>query len=299
MDRRPSGSTSRRRLPPWLKVKAPKRPRLRATKGVLDRHCLHTVCESAKCPNIGECFARRTATFMILGNACTRNCTFCAVEHAEPQPLDQTEPERVAAATAELGLRHVVITSVTRDDLPDGGARHFVRTIHAVRDRLPKTSIEVLTPDFLGHEDDIAAVAQAGPDVYNHNVETVPRLYAQVRPEAEYARSLHLLHYVNENYPDLFTKSGMMVGFGETDAEVGDALRDLRAVGCDSVTIGQYLRPSPRHLPVERYVTPEQFAEYATLATEIGFRHVASAPFVRSSYNAAEAWKQVSVSATP
>ncbi len=296
-DHRPV-TAARRRLPSWLKVKAPKGPRLRATKAVLERLCLHTVCESAKCPNIGDCFARRMATFMILGNVCTRNCTFCAVEHAGPEPLEPTEPERVAAAAAELALRHVVITSVTRDDLPDGGAHHFVRTIHAVRRRLPEASIEVLTPDFVGREENIAAVADAGPDVYNHNVETVPRLYDRVRPQAQYSRSLHLLEYVKQNHPASFTKSGIMVGLGETDAEVVDVLRDLRAVGCDSITIGQYLRPSPRHLPVERYVPPEQFAEYATTATELGFRHVASAPFVRSSYNAAEAWEVVSGSTT-
>jgi lipoic acid synthetase len=252
------------------------------------------VCESAKCPNIGECFSHRTATFMILGSACTRNCTFCAVEHADPQPVDPDEPDRVAAAAAELGLRHVVVTSVTRDDLPDGGAEHFAQTIRAVRARLPEASVEVLTPDFEGREGDMAAVAAAGPDVYNHNVETVPRLYSRVRPEAEYARSLHLLEYVKRSCAQSVTKSGLMVGLGETDAEVVDVLRDLRAVGCDSITVGQYLRPSPRHLPVERYVPPEQFAEYARAATELGFGHVASAPFVRSSYNAAEAWAAVS-----
>ncbi|MGD8241133.1 MAG: lipoyl synthase [Armatimonadota bacterium] len=294
MGHHPPTTKTVRRLPPWLKVKAPKGPRLRATKGVVDRHCLHTVCESAKCPNIGECFSHRTATFMILGSACTRNCTFCAVEHADPQPVDPDEPDRVAAAAAELGLRHVVVTSVTRDDLPDGGAEHFAQTIRAVRARLPEASVEVLTPDFEGREGDMAAVAAAGPDVYNHNVETVPRLYSRVRPEAEYARSLHLLEYVKRSCAQSVTKSGLMVGLGETDAEVVDVLRDLRAVGCDSITVGQYLRPSPRHLPVERYVPPEQFAEYARAATELGFGHVASAPFVRSSYNAAEAWAAVS-----
>jgi len=294
---RPS-TTAVPRLPPWLKVKAPKRPRLRDTKRVVDRHCLHTVCESAKCPNIGECFARRTATFMILGSMCTRNCRFCAVEHGCPEPLDATEPDRVAAAAAELGLRHVVVTSVTRDDLPDGGAAQFVRTVQAVRARLSEASVEVLIPDLEGREADIGAVAAAGPDVLNHNVETAPRLYARVRRQAEYARSLCLLEYVKQSYPRLSTKSGIMVGLGETDAEVVDVLRDLRAVGCDSITIGQYLRPSPRHLAVERYVPPEQFTEYATIARELGFRHVASAPFVRSSYNAAEAWEVVSASVT-
>jgi lipoic acid synthetase len=231
---------------------------------------------------------------MILGNACTRDCAFCAVAHGRPEPPDPTEPDRVAAAAAELGLRHVVVTSVTRDDLPDAGAEQFVRTIRAVRARLPDASVEVLTPDFQGHEADIGAVAEAGPDVYNHNVETVPRLYSTVRPDAGYGRSLRLLEYVRRSYPDVFTKSGIMVGLGETDGEVAEVLQDLRIVGCDSVTIGQYLRPSPRHLPVERYVPPERFAEYARTATELGFQHVASAPFVRSSYNAAEAWEVVS-----
>ena len=294
MHRHRPSSTAVQRLPPWLKVKAPKQPRLRATKSVVDRHGLHTVCESAKCPNIGECFGHRTATFMILGNACTRNCRFCAVDYAGPEPVDPDEPQRVAAAAAELGLRHVVVTSVTRDDLPDGGAQQFARTIRAVRARLPDASVEVLTPDFEGRDADIAAVADAGPDVYNHNVETVPRLYCRVRPQADYRRSLGLLEHVKRHYSRLVTKSGMMVGLGETDAEIVDVLRDLRAAGCDSVTIGQYLRPSPRHLPVERYVPPEQFTQYATTAQELGFRHVASAPFVRSSYNAAEAWLAVS-----
>ena len=298
MHHRPS-ATRVRRLPPWLKVKAPKRPRLRATQTVVERHGLHTVCESARCPNIGECFAKSTATFMILGDVCTRDCAFCAVQHAGPEPLDPAEPERVVSACAELGLRHVVITSVTRDDLPDGGAGHFARTIHAVRDRLREASIEALTPDFEGREADIAAVAEAGPDVYNHNVETVPRLYARVRPQAEYARSLRLLEYVSQDCEGLSTKSGIMVGLGESDTEIVDVMRDLRVVGCDAITIGQYLRPSPRHLPVERYVPPEQFSEYSITARELGFRYVASAPFVRSSYNAAEGWQAVSGAQAP
>jgi lipoic acid synthetase len=257
---------------------------------VLDERGVHTVCQNARCPNIGECFGRRTAAFMILGSRCTRNCGFCAVESAMPEPVDDAEPERLAAAASDLGLKHVVITSVTRDDLPDGGASHFVRVIRTVRDRLPAATIEVLTPDFRGNEDAIAAVCAAGPDVYNHNVETVPRLYPIVRPQAHYERSLGLLRLVKGLSPRTPTKSGLMLGLGEEPAEVLRTLDDLRAVGCEMMTIGQYLRPSPRHLPVVRYVPPDEFADLGEAARARGFRYVASAPFVRSSYHAEEAF---------
>jgi lipoic acid synthetase len=274
-------------LPPWLRVKAPKAPRLHATKAVLDRFGVHTVCQSARCPNIGECFGAYTATFMILGNVCTRSCRFCAVPGGPVLPLDPTEPQRVAEAARELGLEHVVVTSVTRDDLPDGGAAQFARTMAEIRSLLPQATIEVLTPDFRGSEAAIRAVCDAAPDVYNHNVETVPRLYPVVRPQADYRRSLGLLEFVKTIRAQAITKSGIMVGLGETTDEVLVVLQDLRQVGCDMLTIGQYLRPSPRHLPVARYVPPAEFEEHRHTAEAMGFRHVASGPFVRSSYHAA------------
>jgi len=296
--RRPSGPEARASagvggLPPWLRVKAPKKPRLAATKGVLERHGVRTVCQSARCPNIGDCFGQRTATFMILGGVCTRNCRFCAVPHGDPGPPDASEPERVAQAARELALAHVVVTSVTRDDLPDYGAGHFARTIAALRRCLPDATIEVLTPDFRGAEQCIGTVCEAQPDLYNHNVETVPRLYPLVRPQADYRRSLELLRLAKRLNSGMVTKSGLMVGLGEAEDEVLDVFRDLRAVDCDMLTLGQYLRPSPRHLPVADFARPEQFDAYAQAAQTMGFRYVASAPFVRSSYHAGVGFREL------
>ncbi|HBT46774.1 MAG TPA: lipoyl synthase [Peptococcaceae bacterium] len=276
------------RKPPWLHKRIPAGGSLEATRKLLEELQLNTVCQSALCPNLGECFSRRTATFMILGKTCTRNCRFCAVEGGRPEPVDPDEPRRVALAAARLGLKHVVVTSVTRDDLPDGGAAQFAATIHALRERLPGAIIEVLTPDFQGERASLARVVEARPHIFNHNVETVPRLYPQVRPAADYRRSLEVLRTVKELAPDVYTKSGMMVGLGETREEVEEVMADLREVGCDILTIGQYLRPSPRHLSVEEFVPPETFEYYGEAARKMGFLYVASAPFVRSSYNAAE-----------
>nr|WP_240951388.1 lipoyl synthase [Caldanaerobacter subterraneus] len=251
----------------------------------LKNMALNTVCQSANCPNMGECFARRTATFMIMGNICTRNCRFCAVEKGHPQPLDEEEPGRVAEAARRLGLKHVVVTSVTRDDLPDGGASHFAKTIYELK-KLPGVTVEVLVPDFMGNEEAIRTVVEAKPDVINHNVETVPRLYSRVRPKADYIRSLNLLKKVKELDPLILTKSGIMVGLGETEEEVIEVMKDLRDIDCDMMTIGQYLRPSHKHIEVAEYVTPEQFKRYEEIGYKLGFKHVASGPLVRSSYHA-------------
>jgi lipoic acid synthetase len=248
---------------------------------------LETVCENARCPNRPECYARRTATFMILGNVCTRPCGFCSVSKGIPLELEVDEPERVAEAALRLGLRHVVITSVTRDDLPDGGADHFYRCILAVR-RRTGAAVEVLTPDFLGRSEAIDRVLEALPEVYNHNMETVPRLYRKVRGRADYQRSLDLLARVKERAPAVVTKSGLMLGLGETTEELLEVLADLRAVHCDTLTLGQYLAPTLKHVPVQRYVTPEEFDVLAERARGLGFQRVASGPFVRSSYHADE-----------
>jgi lipoic acid synthetase len=255
---------------------------------MLDELRLNTVCRSAKCPNRGECYASGTATFMVLGTECTRNCRFCAVEPARPLPPDPDEPARVAEAASRMGLRHIVVTMVTRDDLPDGGSGHVVATIRALRDRVPDAAVEVLVSDFGGDETAIDAVALASPDVFNHNVETVPRLYRTVRPQADYRRSLRVLERVREVAPGVPTKSGLMVGLGEHPEEVEAVMSDLRSVGVDIVTVGQYLRPSKDHLEVTEFVTPEQFASYGRTARRLGFTGVASAPFVRSSYHAAD-----------
>ena len=251
---------------------------------------VRTVCEEARCPNIGECFTRPTATFMIGGTRCTRRCHFCAVETARPAALDGEEPARIAVAARRMGLRHVVVTAVARDDLADGGAGHFAATIAALRVAVPTARIEVLTPDFKGEIGPLAAVLRAGPDVFNHNLETVPRLSRAVRPQASYPRSLEVLGRAKELRPEVRTKSGIMVGLGETPAEVHAVLRALRGVGCDLVTIGQYLQPTLQHLPVVEYVPPPRFAEYATIGREMGFRHVAAGPLVRSSYHAEHAF---------
>jgi lipoic acid synthetase len=256
--------------------------------GLLDELGLSTVCRSAKCPNRGECYASGTATFMVLGTRCTRNCRFCAVDSARPTPVDPGEPARLAEAAERMGLRHVVVTMVTRDDLPDGGSGHIAATIAALRDRLPGVAVEVLVSDFGGDETAVDHVALALPDVFNHNVETVPRLYPTVRPQADYARSLRVLQRAKEVAPGLPTKSGLMVGLGEEPDEVEAVLRDLRTSGVDLVTIGQYLRPSAAHIEVTEFVSPDVFARYAATARSLGFSGVASSPFVRSSYHAAE-----------
>lgn len=276
----------RRRLPPWLKRPMPQ-PDMYYTGAVIRDLRLETVCESAKCPNRTECWSQRTATFMILGNVCTRPCGFCSVPRGKTEALEADEPERVAEAAERLGLKYVVITSVTRDDLPDGGAEHFYRSVLAVRARTGAT-VEVLTPDFLGKRAAIERVIEARPEVFNHNTETVPRLYHRVRRNAEYRRTLDLLKQVKQSVPEMTTKSGLMLGLGETADELFDVLADLRAVGCDILTLGQYLQPSPQHLPVERYVPPEEFDEIGRKARLLGFSLVASGPFVRSSYHAGE-----------
>ncbi len=272
-----------RRLPPWLKRPLPTAEML-ATRKLIDGLNLNTVCVEARCPNLTECWSRGTATFMILGDECTRRCGFCAVGTAKPQPPEADEPQRVAEAAAHLGLRHVVITSVARDDLPDEGARHFARCVEATRARLPQATIEVLVPDFHGRRDCIQTVCNARPEVFNHNIETVARLQKRVRPAARYERTLGVLRTVKQLDGRIVTKSGLMVGLGESIDELVQTFRDLRSVGCDLLTIGQYLRPGERYLQVERYYTLAEFDELGRLARECGFSAVASGPFVRSSY---------------
>lgn len=274
------------RLPRWLKRNVPKGNADHFTARLLAELRLETVCDNARCPNRMECYSQKTATFMILGNVCTRPCGFCAVEKGKTSPPDADEPERVAEAAYRLGLRHVVITSVTRDDLPDAGAEHFYRTVLAVR-RRTAASVEVLTPDFIGHENALARVVAARPEVFNHNTETVPRLYRQVRGrKSDYRWTMDLLRRVKRLNRSIMTKSGLMLGLGETVDEVFDTLADLRGAGCDLLTLGQYLRPSPRHLPVARYVPPDEFDALGRAAKRLGFTSVASGPFVRSSYHA-------------
>jgi lipoic acid synthetase len=272
--------------PPWLKVRLRMTPQFEAVARTVQDQKLHTVCLSAACPNLGECWARGTATFMIGGNHCTRRCGFCDVTTARPLPLDPLEPERVAKAVSALGLRFAVITAVARDDLPDGGAGQMAATIRALRQGSPGTGVEVLIPDYKGREEDLRTVLEAGPDVLNHNLETVERLQRRVRPAARYDRSLGLLKRASELRPETVTKSGLMLGLGESDAEVETALSDLRRAGVALLTIGQYLRPSPDHLPVERFVSPAEFESWGERARALGFRDVASGPLVRSSYHA-------------
>lgn len=272
--------------PRWLRAPAPVGANYERLKDLVEDLQLHTVCESAACPNLGECWNRRTATFMILGNVCTRRCGFCAVQKGVPLPLDHDEPRRVAEAVALLGLRYAVVTSVNRDDRPDGGAELFAMTIRAVRERVPGCKVEVLIPDFQGSADALRAVMEARPDVLNHNIETAPRIYREVRIGARYERSLELLLRARRMAPEIPTKSGLMVGLGETGDEVLAVLRDLRAHEVQIVTIGQYLRPTSRHLPIVRYVTPAEFAEFRKAARSMGFAHVESGPLVRSSYHA-------------
>lgn len=279
----------RPKRPEWLRAPAPVGENYADLKDLVTRLKLHTVCESAACPNIGDCWNRRTATFMILGNLCTRRCGFCAVQKGAPLEVDYDEPRRVAEAVAQMGLRFAVVTSVNRDDRRDGGAELFVMTIRAIRERNPGCGVEVLVPDFQGSREAMAVVMDAEPDVLNHNIETVPRLYRQVRLGARYERSLEMLAYAKSLKPHLPTKSGLMVGLGENLDEVRDVLRDLRAHSVDIVTIGQYLRPSPKHLPIIRYVKVEEFRALREFGMNLGFRHVESGPLVRSSFHADEA----------
>ena len=277
----------RLRKPEWIRVRAPSSPRFYEIKQILREHRLHTVCEEASCPNIGECCGKGTATFMIMGDICTRRCPFCDVGHGRPLPLDRDEPVNLAKTIAALRLRYVVVTSVDRDDLRDGGAQHFVDCIRAVREHSPRTKIEVLVPDFRGRLERALDILAAGPpDVMNHNLETVPRLYRQARPGADYAHSLTLLARFKARFPDVPTKSGLMVGLGETDDEILQTMRDMREHAIDMLTIGQYLQPSPQHLPVLRYVHPDAFREFEREAYAMGFRHAAVGALVRSSYHA-------------
>jgi len=272
--------------PWWLRAPAPAGGDYREVKSLVERLRLHTVCQSASCPNLGECWNLRTATFMILGNVCTRRCGFCAVRKGAPLPVDYDEPRRVAEAAKALGLRYAVVTSVNRDDRKDGGAELFALTIRAIRERVPGCRVEVLIPDFQGSRAAMAVVLEAAPDVLNHNLETVPRLYPQVRPGARYERSLDLLARSRQLRPDIPAKSGLMLGLGETPEEIRAVMRDLRARDVGILTLGQYLRPSPRHLPIVRFIPPEEFAEYRHVGGAMGFRHVEAGPLVRSSYHA-------------
>lgn len=278
------------RKPAWLKVKAPGGPNYLALKQMMRERKLHTVCEEAHCPNIGECWEHHAATFMILGDVCTRNCAYCAVAHGTPAPLDAGEPERLADAVAQMGLKHVVITSVDRDDLPNGGAEIFAACIAEIRRRLPGTSVEVLIPDFKGNPEALRIIVDARPDILNHNLETIARLYRIARPGGRYSRALELLARAKEMNPALLTKSGLICGLGEEWDELLAAIRDLRAQQVDIITLGQYLRPSDQHLPIARWYTPDEFAELKRYGMGLGFRHVESGPLVRSSYHA---WEQV------
>jgi lipoyl synthase len=280
-------TTERLPKPPWIRVRAPSSPRFHEIKKILREHRLHTVCEEASCPNIGECFGKGTATFMIMGDICTRRCPFCDVAHGRPLPLDSDEPLNLARTIAALALSYVVVTSVDRDDLRDGGAGHFRDCIRKVREISPATRIEILVPDFRGRlERALDVLAEAPPDVMNHNLETVPRLYKQARPGSDYAHSLDLLAQFKRRFPDIPTKSGLMVGLGETDDEILAVMRDMRAHSIDMLTIGQYLQPTSGHLPVLRYVHPDTFAMFESEAYALGFKHAAVGALVRSSYHA-------------
>jgi lipoic acid synthetase len=276
------------RKPAWIRVKAPNHPVYHQTRALMRENRLTTVCEEAACPNIGECWSQRHATMMIMGDTCTRACSFCNVATGMPGPLDADEPARVADAVAKLGLRHVVVTSVDRDDLADGGAAHFAATITAIRAAAPATTVEVLTPDFLRKPGAMEIVADARPDVFNHNLETVPRLYPSIRPGARYYQSLRLLDQARRRDPSIFTKSGLMVGLGESRAEIMQVMDDLRVADVDFLTIGQYLQPTVKHAAVAEFVTPDAFAEYASTARAKGFRLVSASPLTRSSYHADE-----------
>src|SRR5688572_12139975 len=285
---KPAEGGGRSRLPEWLKRPLPAGNGNNFTAHLIEDLKLETVCESARCPNRPECWSRRTATFMIMGNLCTRTCSFCSVPKGVPEALEADEPQRLAEAAARLGLKHVVITSVTRDDLPDGGADHFVQCIRAVRERLPQAAVEVLTPDFLGAASAIDLVTDANPEVFNHNLETVPRLHRVVRGRALYQRSLDLLERVKQRAPHIVTKAGLMLGIGETIDELFDVCADLRAIGCDVLTLGQYLAPTAKHIPVRRWVPPAEFDSIAATARLLGFKQVVAGPYVRSSYHASD-----------
>ena len=281
-----------RKHPDWIKVRAPASPEYFRTKAILGGLKLHTVCQEACCPNIGECFSHRTATFILMGDVCTRNCPYCAIAHGTVRPLDGDEPRRIAEAVARLGLQHVVVTSVNRDDLPDGGAAHFAATAHAIKAMHPPARVEVLVPDFQGSVASVETVVSSPIDIYNHNIETAPSLYRAVRPGGNYERSLGVIRHAKDSARRLgkpmLTKAGVMLGLGETNGELLEVIRDLRGAGCDILTLGQYLRPSAEHIPVARYVPPAEFDELKAAALALGFRHVESGPLVRSSYHARE-----------
>lgn len=281
------------RLPEWLTIRLPRPEAIKEVEGMMRAKSLHTVCESARCPNLPECWSKKTATFMILGNTCTRSCGFCAIKVGHGEQLNEQEPQDVAKVATDLGLKHIVVTSVARDDLADEGATQFANTIHELHKANPLAIVEVLTPDFKGKKWCIKIVTDAKPEIYNHNIETIERLHTVVRPQAKYARTLELLRTVKELDASIYTKSGIMLGLGETKDEVIKTLKDLRNVGVDAVTIGQYLRPTMRHLPVNEYVHPDVFKEYEAIGDEMGFAFVASGPFIRSSYNAIEFSKRV------
>ncbi len=285
--------TSMGKKPDWIKVRAPQGQVYNETREIVRKHKLTTVCEEAGCPNVGECWNKSHATFMIMGEICTRACSFCNVATGKPDELDSLEPLRVGVAVMQMGLKHVVITSVDRDDLADSGAEHFGKTIQAIRYKSPETTIEILPGDFRGDMSAIDTVIAAKPDVFNHNLETVPRLYTSIRPGARYFRSLRLLERVKEKDPEQFTKSGLMVGLGETRDEVGQVMDDLRAAGVDFITIGQYLQPTPKHAPLDRFWTPEEFKELEQMARNKGFLMVSASPLTRSSYHAAEDFEEL------
>lgn len=274
------------RLPEWLTIRLPRPDSIKEVEQMMRTKNLHTVCESARCPNLPECWSKKTATFMILGDTCTRSCGFCAIKVGRGLEVDPFEPFNIAQTTKAMGMKHVVVTSVARDDLPDQGAEQFAKTIKQIQKHCPDVIVEVLTPDFKGREDILRTVVEARPDIYNHNIETVERLHTIVRPQAKYDRTMRLLEMVKELDPTIYTKSGLMLGLGETKDEVVDTLRDLRKIGVDAVTIGQYLRPTMKHLPVVEYIHPDVFKEYQEIGEELGFIFVASGPFIRSSYNA-------------
>lgn len=281
------------RLPEWLTIRLPRPEAIKQVEGLMRTKNLHTVCESARCPNLPECWSKQTATFMILGNTCTRSCGFCAINTGRGEEVDPFEPANVALSAQQMGMKHVVVTSVARDDLKDEGATQFAKTIQQLHQRLPHTIVEVLTPDFKAKPDLVKIVVDAFPEIFNHNIETVERLHTIVRPAAKYARSMRVLEMVKEMNPEIYTKSGIMLGLGETREEVLKTLKDLRAHGIDAVTIGQYLRPTMKHLPVVQYIHPDEFKEYEKIGEDLGFAFVASGPFIRSSYNAIEFSKKV------
>jgi lipoyl synthase len=285
----------RERLPHWFKKNIPDSKTMTEMEGLIGNLHLHTICESAHCPNQGDCFSKRTATFLILGEVCTRTCTFCAVKKGIPLPVDEDEPAHLIEAVRRMGLRHVVITSVTRDDLPEGGATHFAKVVSGLKERMKEITVEVLIPDFYGSPEALQMVVDAHPDVINHNMETIYRLYPEVRPLADYRRSLGLFRKIKEFDPGIITKSGFMVGLGETQEELLAAMKDLRQAGCDLLTIGQYLQPSPHHHPVVQYIPPDEFEEYACRGREMGFVAVSSAPLVRSSFRASELFAETRI----